>query len=91
MADDEVKCPLCKGHTVITRQDVLKRLASEDFRQTIQGYRGVTLNEPADAGTEQECELESVVNNGPHHHPTPTPDREMARSQLSWGRRSPKE
>ena len=88
MADDEVKCPLCKGHTVITRQDVLKRLESEDFRQTIQGYRGVTLNAPQDAGTEQECELESVLNT--NHH-TPTPDREMARSHLGWGRRSPKE
>ncbi len=87
MADDEVKCPLCKGHTVITRQDVLKRLESEDFRKTIQGYRGVTLNAPEDAGTDQECERESVLNT--HHNPTP--DREMARSQLSWGRRSPKE
>jgi hypothetical protein len=87
MADDEVKCPLCKGHTVITRQDVLNRLESADFRKTIQGYRGVTLNAPEDAGTEQECQLESVLNN--HHNPTP--DREMARSHLAWGRRSPKE
>jgi hypothetical protein len=86
MADDEVKCPLCKGHAVLTREEALHRLGSTDFQETIQGYRKVRLNLPADAGTEEECELETVA---PNH--APTPNRELARGNLGWGRRSPKE
>lgn len=86
MADDEVKCPLCKGHAVLTREGALERLASEDFRNTIQGYRNLHLNLPEDAGTEAECEL------APASHATGlAPGREMARTWLGWGRRSPKE
>ena len=86
MADDEVKCPLCKGHAMLTRSEALERLDSEDFQQTIQGYRKLHLNLPEDAGTEAECELETVT----HSHPL-TPNRELARGWLGWGRRSPKE
>jgi hypothetical protein len=86
MADDEVKCPLCKGHAVLTREEALSRLNSADFQETIQGYRKVNLNLPQDAGTEPECELEVVA---PNH--VGAPQRELARGNLGWGRRSPKE
>ncbi len=86
MADDEVKCPLCKGHNVLTREEALNRLDSQDFKETIQGYRKVKLNLPDDAGIEPECDLEGVG----HNH-VGTPQRELARGNLGWGRRSPKE
>jgi hypothetical protein len=86
MADDEVKCPLCKGHATVTREQALHRLESDDFKQTIQGYRHVSLNIPEDAGTEPECELVSAS-----HAQNLTPSRELARNWLGWGRRSPKE
>jgi hypothetical protein len=86
MADDEVKCPLCKGHTVLTRAEALARLDSEEFHNTIQGYRSPHLNLTEDAGIEAECELETVS----HSHAL-APKRELARGWLGWGRRSPKE
>ncbi len=85
MADDEVKCPLCKGHAVLTREEALNRLNSADFQDTIQRYRNVKLNLPQDAGIEPECELEGAANH------VGTPRRELARGDLGWGRRSPKE
>lgn len=87
MADDEVKCPLCKGHAVLTREEALARLESEDFRTTIQGYHRPNLNLPEDAGTEAECELAGA----PSHARNLTPERELSRGWLGWGRRSPKE
>ena len=86
MADDVVKCPLCKGHATLTREEALARLESEDFRTTIQGYRRSNLNLPEDAGTEAECEL-TATSRANHL----APGREMARNWLGWGRRSPKE
>lgn len=86
MPDDEVKCPLCKGHAVLTRAQALARLDSDDFHITIQGYRPSLLNAPEDAGTEAECELAS-----PSHARGLAPGRELARNWLGWGRRSPKE
>jgi hypothetical protein len=87
MADDEVKCPLCKGHAVLTRAQALERLESADFHNTIQGYHQSKLNLPEDAGTEAECELAGV----PSHARSLAPERELARNWLGWGRRSLKE
>jgi len=86
MADDEVKCPLCKGQAVLTRAEALARLESDDFRNTIQGYHRSTLNLPEDAGTESECEVAAAS-----HARSLAPGRELARNWLGWGRRSPKE
>lgn len=87
MADDVVKCPLCGGRALLTKDEALTRLGSLEFQETVQGYRGSRLNLPEDSGTPDFAPLHTV------HDPVALArKRDEARRALGgWGRRSPKE
>ena len=88
-AVDQVKCPLCEGHSMLTKNEALQRLNSEEFKDIVAGYNPPPLRHPVE---EVQEEPDYVGPTGPNAHLTVARKQNEARRQLAvGGRRSPKE
>jgi hypothetical protein len=89
-AVDQVKCPLCEGHSMLTKDEALRRFNSEEFKETITSYHPPPLRmNPVE---EVQEDLDYVGPTGPQAHLAVAQKQEKARLRLAFGgRRSPKE